>query len=297
MRAVAALAFASMLLACGVVASCSSGVQADTGSDAYMQIPGAQFIRGPMPAGSKTAPPVEQISILNENIWPGLTDFGIGGAVGPSATAAAIGLQGDHGYWIVLAGTPSVAAPTFPTYGVTAAFSTGIVPGNYTLVVRAVDGNGNYGLPKTQLLVGETNPADPPLVGDLVVTLQWDNDANLDLHVVQPDGFEVYWGQQSSQMEMDGGSYGYIDFDSNANCFIDGRDRSNAIWAQEPPPGKYTVRVDAASLCGLPVSNWNVQAIYHGKQIAQASGVATDASTRGSHGVGSGVLALEFTVP
>jgi len=296
MRAVAALAFASMLLAPGV-ASCSSGVQADAGTDAYMQVPGAQFIRGPMPAGSKSGPAVEQIALLNANIWPGLTDFGVGGAIAPTGTAAAIGLQGDHGYWIVLAGTPSVAAPTFPTFGATAAFSTGIVPGQYTLVVRAVDQNGNYGLPKTQILVGENSPTSPPLVGDLVVTLTWDNDANLDLHVAQPDGFEVYWNDQSSQNEMDGGSYGYIDHDSNANCFIDGLDRSDAIWAQEPPPGKYTVRVDAASLCGLPVSNWNVQAIYHGKQIAQASGVATDASTRGSHGVGSGVLALEFTVP
>jgi hypothetical protein len=296
MRPIAALAFASMLVA-AAVASCSNGIQADTGSDAYMQIPGAQFVRGPMAAGSASAPAVEQIAILNENIWPGLTDFGIGGAIAPAGTAAAIGLQGDHGYWIVLAGAPNVAAPTFPTFGATAEFSTRIVPGNYTLVVRAVDANGNYGLPKTQLLVGEASPTNPPLVGDLVVTLRWDNDANLDLHVVQPDGFEVYWNAQSSQTEIDGGSYGYVDYDSNANCLIDGLDREDAIWQQKPPPGKYTVRVDAASLCGEPIANWHVQATYRGKQIAQASGVATDASTRGSHGVGAGVLALQFTVP
>jgi hypothetical protein len=296
MRAVVALSFASMLVASGV-ASCSNGVQADTGSDAYMQVVGAQFVRGPMPAGSKSGPAVEQITLLNANIWPGLTDFGVGGAIDPAGTAAAIGLQGDRGYWIVLAGTPNVAAPTFPTFGATAEFSTGIVPGKYTLVVRAVDENGNYGLPKSQILVGQSSPTTPPLVGDLVVTLKWDNDANLDLHVVQPDGFEVYWNAESSQTEMDGGSYGYIDYNSNANCVIDGLNREDAIWPQEPPPGHYTVRVDAANLCGEPIANWNVQAIYHGKQIAQASGVATDASTRGSHGVGSGVLAFQFTVP
>jgi len=295
MRALVTLSFASMLVASGV-ASCSNGVQADTGSDAYMQIPGAQFIRGPMPAGSAKGPAVEQIALLNANIWPGLTAFGIGGAIAPTATAAAVGLQGDRGYWIVLAGTPNVAAPTYPTFGATAEFSTGIVPGKYTLVVRAVDGNGNYGLPKTQLLFGEAPPG-PSLVGDLVVTLTWNNDANLDLHVVQPDGFELYWDAESSETEMDGGSYGYIDYNSNANCVIDGLDREDAIWPEEPPPGQYTVRVDAAALCGEPIANWNVQAIYHGKQIAQASGVATDASTRGSHGVGSGVLAFQFTVP
>jgi hypothetical protein len=190
-----------------------------------------------------------------------------------------------------------VAAPTLPTFGATAEFSTGIVPGNYTLVVRAVDENGNFGLPKTQLLVGEDSPTNPPLVGDLVVSLTWDNDANLDLHVVQPDGFELYWNDQSTASETDGGSYGSIDYNSNANCVIDGLNREDAIWQQEPPPGQYTVRVDATSLCGAPIANWHVQAIYRGKQIAQASGVATDASTRGSHGVGSGVLALQFTVP
>jgi hypothetical protein len=296
MRPLAALAFASMLVASGV-ASCSNGVQADRGTDAYMQIIGAQFVRGPMPAGSASAPGVEQIVLLNENIWPGLTDFGISGAIAPAGNAAAIGLQGDRGYWIVLAKTPDVAAPTLPTFGATAEFSTGIVPGNYTLVVRAVDANGNFGLPKTQLLVGEDSPTNPPLVGDLVVTLTWDNDANLDLHVVQPDGFELYWNAQATGSETDAGSYGFIDYNSNANCNIDGLNREDAIWPQEPLPGQYTVRVDAASLCGAPIANWKVQAIYRGKQIAQASGVATDASTRGSHGVGSGVLALQFTVP
>jgi hypothetical protein len=296
MRAFPALAFTPILVASGV-ASCSSGVQADRGTDAYMQIVGAQFVRGSMPAGSASGPAVEQIALLNANIWPGLTDFGVGGSLAPAATAAAVALQGDKGYWIILAGTPNVAAPMFPTFSGTAAFSTGIVPGNYTLVVRAVDQNGSFGLPKSQILVGETSPTNPGLVGDLVVTLTWDNDANLDLHVVQPDGFEVYWNDQSSESEMDGGSYGYVDYNSNANCVIDGLDREDAIWAQAPPSGQYTVRVDAASLCGEPVAYWNVQAILRGKQIAQASGVATDASTRGSHGVGSGVLAFQFTVP
>lgn len=296
MRALAALPFASVLVAAGV-ASCNSAVRADTGSDAYMQVPGAQFVRGAMPAGSPNGPAVDQITLLNANIWPGLTDFGVSGAIAPTATAAAIGLQGDKGYWILLAGPPSVAAPTFPTFSATAAFSNGIVPGKYTLVVRAVDGSGNFGQPKTQILVGENSPTNPALVGDLVVTLTWDNDANLDLHVVQPDGYELYWGQQSSETAMDGGSYGYIDDDSNANCIIDGLDREDAIWSQEPPPGQYTVRVDAASLCGEPIAYWNVQAILRGKQVAQASGVATDASTRGNHGAGSGVLAFQFTVP
>ena len=113
---------------------------------------------------------------------------------------------------------------------------------------------------------------------------------------------EIYWGNQSSEppppYEGDGGgSYGYIDYDSNANCIIDGLRREDAIWPHPPPPGQYTVRVDAPSLCGQPIANWTVQAVLDGNLVGQASGVAVDADTMGSHGPGAGVLAFQFTVP
>lgn len=291
------------LLGCvAVAASCNAGVQADTGADAYMQVRGAQFFRGAMPEGSASGPAVEQLSLVDNSIWAGLEDYPIGGALAPNATAAAIGLQGDEGYWVVVAGPPDVATPKDPSFAGTASFSTAIVPGGYTLVVRAIDGNGAFGPPVKQVLTGVPSPTNPPPSGELVVTLSWDRDANLDLHVVDPHGAEIYWGDQSSEppppaMAVDGGSYGFVDGDSNANCVIDGLNREDAIWPNRPPSGQYTVRVDAASLCGQPIADWNVRVLLHGKQIAQASGVATDAATRGSHGAGSGVLALQFTVP
>ena len=67
--------------------------------------------------------------------------------------------------------------------------------------------------------------------------------------------------------------------------------------AQPTPSGHYAVRVDAASLCGQPIANWTVQAVLDGNTIGEASGVALDADTRGSHGLGAGVLALQFDVP
>lgn len=303
MRLLAALAFVG--IACGLAASgasCSSGVQADQGSDAYMQIPGAQFFRGPMPGGSASGPEVAAITLNNNDIWAGLGNDPLSGALGATATAAAIGLRNDVGYWVVSSGPPSVAAPAYPTYAANLEFSKGIILGSYTLVVRGVDGNGNFGLPRTQILVAEDNPLNPPATGQLVVTLTWDNPANLDLHVVQPNGVEIDWNQQSSEPplpneQVDGGSYGYIDYDSNANCDDDGLDREDAIWPRAPPPGQYTVRVDAASLCGWPDASWKVVALLHGKQVAEATGVAVDADTWGSHGPGSGVLAFQFSVP
>jgi hypothetical protein len=142
----------------------------------------------------------------------------------------------------------------------------------------------------------------------LVVTLTWTNDANLSLHVVDPEGNEIYWGHQSTQPpflfdQVDGGSYGYIDYDSNANCVIDGLDREDVIWSGDDagvssvPSGQYTVRVDTPSLCSEPDAYWTVKVVLEGKLIAEATGIALPEGTWGSHGTGSGVLALQFTLP
>jgi hypothetical protein len=298
MRALARMALAALLL---LVSSCSTGVKADAGLDAYMQIAGAQFVRGAMPGGSASGPDVLQIMLVSTNIWPGLQADPIGGVLAPTATAAAIALQGDVGYWIVPAGVPAVATPNDPSYSASAVFSEGIVAGNYTLVVRGVDPSGNFGTPMAQVLVAEDSPTNPPPRGDLVVSLTWDTEVNLDLHVVDPTGVEIYWGQQSSQPpfqfdQVDGGSYGYLDDDSNANCALDGLRREDAIWPNAPPPGHYVVRVDTGSLCGQAIANWKLAVTLDGQEIGHAIGVALEADTRGSHGLGAGVLALQFDV-
>ena len=296
---------AAVGLACAI--GCS-GVRADTGTDAYMQVHGAQFVAGPMPAGSPNGPGVAAITLVDGNIWPGLDAFAIAGDLDPSATAAAIGLRGDVGYWIVPAGVPSFNTPSDPSFAATAAFSRGIIAGTYTLVVRAVDGSGSFGLPATQILTEENDPLNPPATGALVVTLTWDTDANLSLHVVDPTGSEIYWGHPSSQPpfsfdQVDGGSYGYIDYDSNANCVIDGLRREDAIWpgtdagVSSVPAGQYTVRVDTPSLCGQAEAHWTVEAILEGATVAEASGIALPADTIGTHGAGAGVLAMQLTVP
>lgn len=299
MRSLFLYAFA--ILVCGIAVACSS-VRADTGKDAYMQVRGAQFVRGPMPAGSPSGPSVAQLTLMSNAMWPGLENDPLGGALAPTATAAAIGLQGDVGYWIVTAKAPDLATPANPSFAATLSFSRGIVVGDYTLVVRAVDEAGTFGLPATRILTAEPSPTNPPATGELVVTLEWDTNANLGLHVVDPNGAEIYWGSPSSQppfsfSQADGGSYGYLDWDSNGNCVIDGLRREDAIWTRSPPPGRYVVRVDAPSLCGQPIAYWKARALLRGIEIAHATGVALETDTMGAHGVGSGVLAFELTVP
>ncbi len=298
-----AIVIAATVGANGATTACNATATDDPGRDAYMQLHGAQFVRGAMPAGSASGPKVLSINLINSNIYPNFPNDPITGALGPTATAAAIGMQGDVGYWRVVAGVPDIATPNDPSFAETAQFSGGIIAGKYTLVVRAVDAAGNFGLPGTQILTATAAPPVEPIpTGELVVTLTWAEEVNLDLHVIDPQGGDLYWGDQSTQPPFSGDdddagqSYGTIDYDSNANCDIDGLDREDAVWRGAPPLGTYEVRVDAASLCGQPIAHWTVQVTLQGKVLGEATGVAVDADTRGSHGVGAGVAALTFDV-
>jgi hypothetical protein len=138
------------------------------------------------------------------------------------------------------------------------------------------------------------------------VHLGWANGADLDLHVIDPDGVEIFTRHPSGYrappppaLPDPNGPAGaaLLDGDANAGCVIDGREAENVVWPTAPASGHYIVRVDAASLCGLPYSDWLVERVVDGVVVASARGEAIDADTRGEHDVGAGRTALEFDVP
>jgi len=101
---------------------------------------------------------------------------------------------------------------------------------------------------------------------------------------------------------------GYLDFDSNAACVIDGRRQENVIFSLPPddnsfvpvppPSGEYIVRVDTFSLCGQAAAQWEVQVnTPSGAVVNPATWESTDSDTRGDHGPGAGRLALDFQLP
>jgi hypothetical protein len=280
------------------LAACASGASDDPGADAYFRVPGAQFVRGAMPSPSSGAPGVASIVVVNSSIRPNLVDYPISGALDPGATAAAMGLQGDVGYWIVAAGLPNVATPDDPSYAATATFSAGIVAGEYRLLVEAVDGAGRFGAASAQTLTATAGA----VTGALVFRLTWDTESDMDLHVVDPRGVEIYHDAMSDAPPpfapaVDGGSYGYLNWDSNANCVIDGKREEDVVWPDAPPSGTYVARVDAASLCGEPIAHFTVEAWLAGQSVGKAVGVALDPNTQGPHGAGAGLTLLTVVVP
>jgi hypothetical protein len=152
----------------------------------------------------------------------------------------------------------------------------------FKLYISAADPTGNVGTlaerPFDALVVG---------TGDVQVTVSWDADSDVDLHVVEPGGREIYWDDRRSP------SGGELDLDSNAACIIDGVRNENITWGVgSAPQGTYTVRVDYWSSCNLSETNYTVL-INNGGEIAIYRGTFRGLGDNG--GLGSGVEIDSFT--
>jgi hypothetical protein len=298
MRAATVIAL-TLVLAGG----CGSGVSADPGLAATMRVTSsrAQFFPGEPPA-TTSGPAVLNLQTPFLQIYPGQRSRGLSGEAAPSAVAFAVGLEGDAGYWVIPGGSPDAFSGN-ATFSTSLAFSNDLPPGTASVFARAVGGDGTLGPAST--LQYTVTTGDP--TGALVVSLSWDTEADLDLHVVQPDGIEIWSKNINAYVPPPLGEtpppanvilgYGILDIDSNADCVIDGRRRENAVWRDPPPSGRYLVRVDAYSLCAQTAARWTVRAILAGVEVARASGTSTDSDTRFPHQAGAGVLALQLDVP
>jgi hypothetical protein len=275
---------------------------ADPGAGAAMRIQGAQFYPGAMPAGDDAGPQVTSVYADRSMFVPGETKWKLSGTMSPNGNAAAIGVTGDLGYWIVVAGPPdNVQVPNEPTYNATVSWAEQL-SGTYDIVVHAVDAAGHFGPPMDTMATSLDAPRVPD--GMLVFTLRWDVPADLDLRVRPPEGDEIWKRNINSFTTPPPGhpppppgawmTGGILDFDSNANCVIDDRDQEDVIWTMAPPSGHYQVLVDTFSLCKQPIARWTVEAFMNGVSIARATGTSTDADTRMNHDAGGGLLVLEL---
>jgi hypothetical protein len=303
-RGPAGLASGALTVTIALGAACG-GTSPDLGLMGWLRVAGGMYFPGSVEAVATNpdAPPV--VSVFNSltTVQPGERDKPVSGALASAATAVSLGLRGDRGYFVVVAGPPALDAPDQPTFAVTLSFSTDLPPGPQTLVVRAIDASGNFGAPMAVPLVSVA--AGTP-AGTLVITLRWDTESDLDLHVVVPGGVEVWAGNISSYQTAPPGTPvdplawqrgGILDFDSNAGCMIDGRRQEAVVWQAPPPPGTYIVRVDAASLCGTPAARWTITSTLNDISAGASEGEALPSDVRFSKGAGSGVQALVFDVP
>lgn len=124
--------------------------------------------------------------------------------------------------------------------------------------------------------------------GDVQVSVSWDAPSDVDLHVVDPSGEEIYYGNSSSA------SGGALDLDANAACNIDSPpvNQENITW-ETAPAGDYIVRLDYWDSCGVPETNYIVVVRVEGQRTRTFRGTFTGPGDHG--GAGDGRLITEFT--
>jgi len=126
--------------------------------------------------------------------------------------------------------------------------------------------------------------------GDLEIAVSWDNDADLDLHVVDANGDEIYWGQETVDS---GGEY---DLEASTGCRADGIRTEHVAWTGgTPPPGIYVVRVNYWSDCDDGEPNYVVNITLNG--VRRSIHGTFEGPGENDGGRGSGEVIDVFEIP
>ncbi|GEM_PF-3648411 len=125
-------------------------------------------------------------------------------------------------------------------------------------------------LPATTSATVATTLSVPPGLnlgtGDVQVTLLWADGNDLDLHVTDPSGAEIYFSNPKSP------SGGTLDHDDTAGCSTTGTHVENVFWPTGgAPPGRYRLFVKNYSSCGSP-SRYSVTAKVKDKTVVSVTG-------------------------
>lgn len=125
--------------------------------------------------------------------------------------------------------------------------------------------------------------------GLVQVSLSWDTRTDVDLHVIDPAGEEIFWLERVSS------SGGELDLDSNAGCVLDNVNNENITWNDSAPTGDYTVRVDYWSACDVLGTTSYVVTVRSGDQQPQTFTGTFEAADADQGSQGSGRTVTTFT--
>ena len=281
-------------LAAGLTA-CVDGVVSSTGAFEPIQVSGGQFFPGPLPVGT-AGPTVQTVNAPSTQMVQGTDRWSVSGDADLGAYAILIAMQNlSTGYWSVPVGEPDAEMSGSVIWGASVNFSPSIPLGTQNILFSAINGTGQAGPVNPLTLTFES----PVPKGAVVISLTWDNAADLDLHIVAPDGAELdpQHPNTAAMREPDGGlppGTAVLDRVANNNCVEDGIIEEDAVFATQPAPGTYLVRVDMFSACGEPAADFIVTERVEGvvKQTVKGQLLAIDAD---GGGPGSGLFVMQLS--
>ncbi len=224
----------------------------------FLQVDGAVLKTGDIPASTADAGTPEITSVTgNSSVIEGGSNP-VSVYTNEDVDKVLVGVQGKSGYYEYASSVKSTAE----YYMISLVLSTDIPLDEFVVIIVVIDADGlvsqRYELPVGVVVAG---------TGVLQVSLSWDQENDLDLHLVEPNEEEIYFGNSTS---MNGG---FLDLDSNPGCYIDGIKNENITYSDESvvEAGTYTVSVDLWSYCSIAANtNYIVTARLNGQLISGA---------------------------
>jgi hypothetical protein len=276
------------------LAGCGDSESAESGLNEPLRVQGAQFFEGSFPRTHESGPAITQINIRSTDLLQGTPSKAVTGLAGPGSQSVAIALQGlGHGYWVVPVSAESLESPGNFGWGATLNFSLDVPLGEQFLQTAAYGSNGEFGPPTTQRLSVKSRLP----TGQVVASLTWGTDADVDFHLIGPSGKELSPKHPNSS-ELDGSGNaapgnGLLDHDSLAGCVPDGLRTENVVWSDAPDAGTYKVLVHLFNACSKPAANFKFNLFVDGQSVLEKAGRLLDIDADG--GAGNGLFVTEFT--
>jgi hypothetical protein len=244
----------TLVLGCATVAACSSHPVSPTTYtvDAFISAVTARngSVVATMHEGSPPAAgsgPAAQVSGIMTAVNGGSALVNL--AAGSTFNRVYISTPRAQGYWDVLLPTGTTAEDLIVSV------ARGVAGGNLTVRYQAENAGvaGPYANQALRIIGVGT--------GDVQVSIAWTGATDVDLHVIDPNGEEIYYAHRTAA------SGGQLDLDSNPACDLDNKNNENVVFpAGKAPAGDYHVIVYYYAACQQPRSDWVVTTLVKGQQ-------------------------------
>jgi hypothetical protein len=274
---------ASLVVLALLVAACS-GESTDLGVNEPLRVEDAQFKPGKLPgtrppADAKPAnEPTPHVTAAGPSggipqVMVGQAGWVLAGRVSSDGVAVGVRLaDAGSGYWLFPVGSVDEINQGDFAFRATADVSDALAPGNHDVEFVAFDDGGRPGAVLSVPICFDSQIPDnfnaceptsePPYQ---VLSLSWDNAADLDLHLVAPDGKVTDGKHPSTAVPGSNGKVdpaapgvGVLDHDANAGCVASGPSREDVAWKTKPAPGHYYVYVNLFDACGTPSADFRL---------------------------------------
>ena len=281
---------------CSCLLGCGSSYGDGTGIDEPMIVSGATFNKGELPDDGGAV--LAAASSVNLEAFAGGPEKSLSGRANKGAYGIAVRMKNaGSGYWVVPVGQPNLIDVGTLDWGLKFRFTTQAPLGDEPLVVAETDVHGKFGKPteigfKVKSLLPDAKK---------VISLVWNNHADLDLQIQGPDGKITSAKTPNTGVVPedhslpDGGieGSGTLLRDSNARCVFDGFMREDVVFTGDPAPGDYLVWVDLYDSCGEASTTFELQLHEDGVETFNIAGRQLDINA--DNGTGAGLFMHTFS--